>query len=192
MDQSQGARAARERGRRTSSERRRRAKVALALIAFAACTTPKAPLVEPQSEGTFATLIVQCPEVLEEKDREARGAFTTEAALTLAFSGTAAGGNIADPCHRDARPIHLPPGEAQIDARYEERVRPDNTAIEARVACELPRLARDLRAGKSYVYVVAIPKRDASGRFNACSVKIAEVQEAAPAASGDANVTPPQ
>ena len=170
---------------------RSRRRAALTACAIAACAVPKAPFVEPQAPGAFATLLVQCPAILEEKDRETRGAFTTEARLTLSFSSGATGGNVEDPCHRDARPIHLPPGEAQLDARYEERVRPDNTAIEARVACELPKVSRDLRAGASYVYVVAIPRRDASGRFSACSVKIAEVKEAAPAASASASVTPP-
>lgn len=178
---------------RSSWRRRSWRRAALTACVLAACAVPKAPLVEPQAPGAFATLVVQCPAILEEKDRETRGAFTTEANLTLSFansSGTT-GGPIEDPCHRDARPIHLPPGEAQLDARYEERVRPDNTAIEARVACELPKVARDLRAGASYVYVVAIPRRDASGRFSACSVKIAEVKEVTPAASASGSVTPP-
>ena len=164
-----------------------------AFVAFAitACVPPKAPFTEPQATGTFATLLVQCPAVLLD-DRDTRGAFTSESKLTLSFSSVAGSGSIDDPCHREGRPIHLPPGEAQLDASYQERVRPDNTAVEARVGCELPKVSRELRAGVTYVYVVAIPKRDASGRFYGCSVKLAEVQTAAPAASGSASVTPPR
>ena len=157
---------------------------AAASIATAACSTPKAPLTEPQAPKPFASLVVECPPILEEKDSAESGVFTATFELNLTLLRDGDSFPIQGACDRRARPVHLPPGSGRLEAGYEERVKQRSSVLETPVKCELPTLAQEWVAGKTYVYRVTVAKRDPHGRFYSCNVTLAEAQpEGAPATS---------
>lgn len=147
-----------------------------ALVAATACSTSKAPLAEPQAPKPFASLVVECPPVLEEKDSEELGAFTASYELNLSLSRDGNSFPIEGACARRARPVHLPPGSARLEAGYEERVKKKSSVLETRVNCDLPTLSQEWAAGKTYVYRVIVAKRDPRGLFNSCSVRLTEAR----------------
>lgn len=145
-----------------------------------ACATPKAPLAEPQAPAPFASVVIECPPTLTEKDAEEGGVSTSSVELPLSFVRD--GGesfHIEGACARTTtRPLHLPPGPGRLAASYEERVKQRSSVLETRVSCELPTLSQEWAAGRTYLYRVTIGKRDTHGRFQACNVSLGEAQPA--------------
>jgi hypothetical protein len=148
----------------------------VAAIAAAACSTPKAPLAEPQAPQPFALLVIECPPILEEKDSGESGVFTASFELNLALLRDGNSLPIEGACARRTRPVHLPPGSGRLEAGYEERVKQRSSVLETPVKCELPTLSQEWVAGKTYVYRVTVAKRDPRGRFHSCNVNLTEAQ----------------
>ena len=140
------------------------------------CAAPKAPLAEPQAPQPFASLVVECPPILQEKDSEESGVFTASYELSLTLSSDGGSFPIPDACARRERPVHLPPGSGRLEAKYEERVKQKASVLETRVNCELPSLSQEWVAGKTYIYRMSVAKRDPRGRFHSCNVTLNEPQ----------------
>jgi hypothetical protein len=158
---------------------------AFAIVACGAAAKP--PLAEPQAPQPFASVVVECPPKLEEKPGDDKGVFTAEVELKLGFvRATGEAFDIPSACDRRARPLHLPPGNAKLEAGYKEQVKQHNSVLETPVSCELPTLSQSWEAGKTYFYRVTVTARDAHGRFNSCNVTLSEQQPSAPASSSAA------
>ena len=164
---------------------------ALLIAAAAACSTPKPPLAEPQAPQPFASLVVECPPILEEKDSEESGVFTATYELNLALLRDGNTLPIQGACARRTRPVHLPPGSGRLEAGYEERVKQRSSVLETPVKCELPTLSQEWAAGKSYVYRVTLAKRDPRGRFSSCNVTLTEAPTEGPAPAPSSSAPSP-